>query len=1078
MNLLDNVTMVSASAGTGKTFHLTQVIADKIEDGLPAAGVMATTFTKKAAGELKERIGARLLEQSGAAADREASLAESLQRAAQQLPASLIGTVNSVCGQLLQEYAIDAGLSPALEVIGEEQLQGIFHLATDAILAEHGTDILPIARRMGTDGNGARDAQTWEETVRGIVDAARTNILDADDLLACAERSWRGLRELLDEPGQDDRQVWHRELIERRAQLDTLASTGIGPDGKAAKITTKGFIEQYPKVIQKIDQAVSVDDTPWEIWRGFIGAKDKVAAPIKAIFWDLRERIHEGLLSNPAFHSDLEQYIRRIFACAAGCLTTYDEFKRLHGLMDFVDQETLVLELARNSKAFRESFASRISFLVVDEFQDTSPLQLELFLQLSRLVKEAVWVGDPKQSIYEFRGTDPDLMQAVVERVPTRRQLSHSWRSHQAVVDLSNAVFEPVFARHGMANETVHLELPEDHKGWSGGNLEAWTRPQTNDGERLRATAAGVADFLARHDGIRPGDVAVLTRSNADVETVSAALDALGIRASRNPRKLAEAREIQLARAGMAYVSDGYDTVALTELVALHPGHHAYGKWQQHLLSAVDPAAVLEGWNMDPLLTSLDDLRTQAKTATPTEIFEAVVGVLDLPRLISSWSAPATRLRNLDAFRGAIEDYYERCLALRSPATLRGFLTFFGSEQQQSAENAGPDVVNVLTYHKAKGLEWPVVVMEALDKDLRFAAFGAAVEQDGTLDLEQPLAGRWIRFWPSPFPYSGSPLDARGKESQVALNAEERERRNMARLMYVGMTRAVETNVLTGKGNIPGLLNNLGVESLLSWSAAEKPEGSASEADPFEDSESPGALGTLNVAGGAVFSARVETLEPAEQAGAVSASATRFTDAPGQLPPAVHLPSRLTASSEGSDANNASVFLAVELGSRLAEHGADEWGAVGSAVHAYLGTEYGALDGGQQLDLAERITGRWNVGHLVAPELLITSGNRFEAYLDLEFPAWIRHREAAIGWRPENRVMEGWIDLLLEGPEGYVLVDHKTYPGSDPEGHVREKYLGQMAAYRSAVLAATGKAVLRTLIHFPALGRVYEISQV
>lgn len=1076
MNLLDNVTMVSASAGTGKTFHLTQVIAEKIEDGLPADAVMATTFTKKAAGELKERIGARLLDQSGSASSSgDLQLAESLQLAAQQLPASLIGTVNSVCGKLLQEHAIDAGLSPALEVIGEEQLHGIFHLATDTILAEHGADILPIARRMGTDGNGARDAQPWEETVRAIVDAARTNLLDAEDLAACAEQSWRGLRELLDEPGQDDRQVWHREFIERRIQLDTVARTGIGPDGKAAKITTKAFCEQYPKVIQKLDQAVNVDDTPWEIWRGFIASAP--AAPIKSIFWDLRERIHEGLLSNPAFHSDLEQYIRRIFACANECLLTYAEFKRLHGLMDFVDQETLVLQLARNSEPFRASFGRRISFLVVDEFQDTSPLQLELFLQLSSLVKEAVWVGDPKQSIYEFRGTDPDLMQAVVDRVPTRQQLSQSWRSHQAVVELSNAVFEPVFAQHGMAYDTVHLELPEDHKDWSPGSLEAWTRPQSNDGERLRATAAGVAEFLARRTEFSPGDIAVLTRSNADVEALSAALDGLGIRASRNPRKLANAREIQLARAGMAYVADGYDTVALTEIVALHPGHSANLTWQRELLSAVEPSTVPDRWRTEPLLTALDALRTQAKTATPTEIFEAVVGALGLPRLIKSWSAPATRLRNLDAFRGALEDYYERCLALRSPATLRGFLTFFGSEQQQSAENAGPDVVNVLTYHKAKGLEWPVVVMEALDKDLRFAAFGAAVEQDGTLDLEQPLAGRWIRFWPSPFPYSGSPLDARGKESQVALNAEERERRNMARLMYVGMTRAVETNVLTGKGNVPGLLNNLGVESLLSWTATEEPEVRDPGADLFEDPESPVASGTLNVAGGGVFPARVATLEPVEQTAAVPAGTAQFTDAPSQVPPAAYLPARLTASSEDSGGNDAKIFVVAELGSRLAGHGAEDWGAVGSAVHAYLGTAYGALDAGQQLGLAEQIIGRWKIGHLLSPALLVTSGTRFEEYLDAEFPAYIRHREAAIGWRPENRVMEGWIDLLLEGPEGYVLVDHKTYPGSDPEGHIREKYLGQMAAYRGAVLAATGKPVLRTLIHFPALGNVYEVRQ-
>ncbi len=103
---------------------------------------------------------------------------------------------------------------------------------------------------------------------------------------------------------------------------------------------------------------------------------------------------------------------------------------------------------------------------------------------------------------------------------------------------------------------------------------------------------------------------------------------------------------------------------------------------------------------------------------------------------------------------------------LRAPGTLRGFLTFFASDNRQSAENAGPDVVNVMTYHKAKGLEWPVVVMEALDQDVRFAAFGTAVEQDGELDLEQPLKDRWIRFWPSPFPYKASPLDAAGQTAR------------------------------------------------------------------------------------------------------------------------------------------------------------------------------------------------------------------------------------------------------------------------------------------------------------------------
>lgn len=1056
MNLLDNVTMVSASAGTGKTFTLTGKIVDQIAGGLPAGAVMATTFTKKAAGELRERIAARLLEQADQTDD--ADSAAALRLASQQLPASLIGTVNSVCGQLLQEHAIDAGLSPALEVIGEEQLASIFHLATDEVLAEHAPGILPIARRMGTDGNGARDAKTWQETVRAIVDAARTNLLAADDLAVCADRSWAGLRELLDAPATDDRAQWLPALRTAVTDLEAMARDGKTPAGKKVTTTTATFTEHVPKILNKIGTMGEVEDISWETWRGVVGSA--APAAVKELFSPITGAIKEGLLSNPAFHNDLEQYIRLLFACARECLTAYSDFKRLHGLMDFVDQETLVLDLARNNEAFRRAFPGRIRFLVVDEFQDTSPLQLELFLQLSALVKEAVWVGDPKQAIYEFRGTDPELMEAVVKRVSQREQLSHTWRSHQAVVDLSNAVFEPVFEQHGMPAETVHLNLPPARSDLARGTLEAWTRPQPNDGERLKATAAGVATLLSRRPELNPGDVAVLARSNADVESLSAALHALGIRASRNPHRLSDAREVQLARAGLAFVADGYDTVALAEIVAMHPGHSSNTTWQQELLSAADPAPVLEKWNSDPVFKALDALRAKAAAATPTETFEAVVGALGLPRLIAGWSSPATRLRNLDAVRGVIKTYYERCLALRSPATLRGFLTFFGSEEQRSADNAGSDVVNVLTYHQAKGLEWPVVVLEGLDKDLRFAAFGAAVEQDGGFDLAQPLAGRWIRFWPSPFPYGGSQLDVRGTTSEVALRAEERERRNMARLMYVGMTRAVETTVLTGKKPAPELLNNLGIPSLVTW----KPGAADTSA------------GAIHVADGPALPARVEDLAPVETELSPLDWMPRFSDAPTDPSRVVFPPARFAASSLKSDGQEASVRPVAGLGSRLAEHGSDDWGAVGSAVHAYLGTEFSVLDAAQQRDLAERIIERWQVKGTIDSSLLLAAGERFESYLDAEFPGWGRLREAAIGWRPDNQVMEGWIDLLLEGPDGFVLVDHKTYPGNDPEGHVREKYLGQMAAYRDAVLAATGKPVLRTLIHFPALGQVFEIE--
>ncbi|BCT75280.1 DNA helicase [Sinomonas cyclohexanicum] len=1073
---LTNVTMVSASAGTGKTYTLTSKIVDEIRRGTPPEKVMATTFTKKAAGELRERIAARLLE-SG----------EGL--AAQQLGASLIGTVNSVCGQLLSEYAIDAGLSPALEVIGEDQLPAMFRLATDEIRAEHAEVLTPISVRMGTHPDLAPGytVESWEDTLQRIVNLARTNQLDANAVRACADASWAGFRGFLDDPGEDHRAEWFRELHALRAELDQTVARGEHSDGSKANLGTKAFQEQYPKVLDRIAKAQDVETTPWEVWRGFLGSG--APAPLKKIFGPLRERIHAELLSNPALHADLEGYVRGLFRCAAACLDAYEAFKRDNALMDFVDQEAKVLELARHNEAFRESFRGRIDVLVVDEFQDTSPLQLALFLELGALVQRVVWVGDPKQAIYEFRGTDPELMEAVMARVPAERreQLSCTWRSRQAPVDLSNAVFERVFTQnadgHRMSEESVHLALPEskaaEYAGDPGG-VEAWSRAQGNAADRLRATAAGVRDLLERGPTVggrplRPCDIAVLTRTNAEVKAVAEALDDLGLRASLNPRALGGAREVQLTRAGMAYVADRHDTVALAELVALHPDHPSHGTWQRELLGAVvrredermpgpdgtpgevvaGPRLVHDAWRAAPLVAALDELRAQAVAATPTEVLEAVTGALGLPRLIAGWSAPERRLRNLDAFRGAVELYYERCRALREPATLRGFLAFFGSDEHDSAENAGPDVVNVLTYHKAKGLEWPVVVMESLDKETRARPFGAGVETTRALDLADPLAGRWIRLWPSPFPYGGSPLDAQAQGSDAAARFLAREQRNQARLMYVGMTRAAHTTVLTAKNGSPSMVNDLGVEGLVAF----KPGTDA-----------------VVVGREATIPARVVALEPAEAGPSDGEWEPRWVDAPGWEGAVVRKPARLKASEALSAGQDADVRDIATLGAPLASHGSEDWGAVGSAVHAYLGTEFRMLDDAGRARLAERLVERWGVGRTVQASLLTAAGERFESWLDGEFPGWARHREAAIGWRPEGQAMEGWIDLLLEGPDGFVLVDHKTYPGSDPVGHIRAHYLGQMAAYRSAIEAATGKPVLRILMHLPALGKVLEVA--
>src|SRR5699024_5791869 len=128
----------------------------------------------------------------------------------------------------------------------------------------------------------------------------------------------------------------------------------------------------------------------------------------------LATEIETGLLANPVLQSDVRELIRLVMHTAAESLESYQRYKDELGLIDFIDQEVRTLELIRSSERAREAIRSRFRLLAVDEFQDSSPVQLALFLELSRLIEVKIWVGDPKQAIYGFRDADPRLMQDII----------------------------------------------------------------------------------------------------------------------------------------------------------------------------------------------------------------------------------------------------------------------------------------------------------------------------------------------------------------------------------------------------------------------------------------------------------------------------------------------------------------------------------------------------------------------------------------------------------------------------------------------------------------------------------------
>src|SRR3972149_1247831 len=165
---------VSAGAGSGKTYRLTQILHEKLSSGQAApGGVIATTFTRKAATELRERVRTALLEKG------EFALANAVGQAR-------IGTVNSVCGGFLERFAFEAGLAPEQRVLEEAQSGALVREAIDAV-SESATvqDLVELARRLGIE--------SWEDGLKSLIDQARANDIPPGRLATFGGRNAKGL---------------------------------------------------------------------------------------------------------------------------------------------------------------------------------------------------------------------------------------------------------------------------------------------------------------------------------------------------------------------------------------------------------------------------------------------------------------------------------------------------------------------------------------------------------------------------------------------------------------------------------------------------------------------------------------------------------------------------------------------------------------------------------------------------------------------------------------------------------------------------------------------------------------------
>lgn len=798
-----NLKIISAGAGSGKTYRLTEELVNLLGKGMSASGIIATTFTKKAAAELQERVRVSLLKQG-------------YTQQADELTNALIGTVHSLGVKLLRRFAFEAGVSPEVSIIAEEDEHFMFNQSLATVLTSDRVEAMDaLASKLGLN---KRDFFDWRKEVHQITSLARANDFSIEVLDKSRERSFETYRQFLG-PVSDHNPEWFNDELTRLLS-ETIEKLENNAD------TTK-------KTAQVVD-FLKLTKRELEL-RGFLfwyqWAKISKVSPGAKSREDM-EALHDFARqhdTHPEFHRDIKDYIDLLYTISIEAINEYNTYKNKRGLIDYTDMEASVNQLLDNPLV-QEVLKEELSLLMVDEFQDTSPIQLSIFLKLARLADQSIWVGDPKQSIYGFRGAEPRLMQAIIEQsggVKPGDIQKYSWRSREDAVFASNAIFTKAFSE--MPADQVAL-IPkrtlratadsindEDESSAMGKALVHWHFKAEGEGRQPakpwmeNCIARTIRETLDLGIFIQPkgekevrravaGDVAVLCRSNAGCQVVAGALADSGLKVAIARSGLLNTAEAKLILACLKYLLNPKDSLAVAEILLLGDGIPVEDIVEDRMnwLERRQSETHYEQWASSyQQIQKLDELRPETAELSSAEILDYVLEVLDLRRMITSWSNNRQRLENVETLRKFALDYEDACNRMHSAASLGGFYLWLDdlerNQRDMQSSGTGSDSVNVLTYHKSKGLEWPIVICHNLDDKLRSDVWGLEiVPETDEVDLSDVLGNRWLRFWVNPYgdQYRKTELETRINESEAKKEKLKRSLSEEARLLYVAITRA------------------------------------------------------------------------------------------------------------------------------------------------------------------------------------------------------------------------------------------------------------------------------------------------
>ena len=815
--------LVSAAAGSGKTAVLVERVLSLLREGMQIDRMLIVTFTRAAAGEMRERIGRRL--------DEEGAQNAHLRRQSLRLPRAAICTLHVFCNRVLREHFEAAGIDPMARIGDEDKLFALKKRALDETLESAYAD--------PTEDEKILFSQFEDEQITALIGQLHAFLLSQANPWDWAEAHCH--------ESQADPQKWLPVLQDLcRAQLEgarellpemeKILNRGDGP-ARYAPAFEKDAALTHQLIAAANEGSLTGGKTAFERLSTKKAAPEEnpdAAAQYKALREEWKKRIQEARKILPdQMEQAREELAHTLPALRALCQLTrrmeekYFAFKQKKNYLDYSDLEHLCLKALSDPQVCAQ-VAGGFDALFIDEYQDVSGIQEAILNALHTGAKNMLFmVGDVKQSIYRFRLADPTLFlqkyhdYSLEESAPCRKiLLQQNFRSDANVLSAVNQVFihamreketEIAYDQAAMlrpggnqplgAPVEIHLIAAEEEEGEEGELTKGYRYEAAFVAKRIRELMRTAT--VREKEGVRPlrfRDIALLVRyASGRAPYIARALQMAGIPVySDADAQFFDLPEVVDLMNVLQVIDNPLQDIPL--LSALRCPCFSFTEEELARIRLVDRAPGVPFHRAFlSLLEKENALANKARAAwNQLEQWRFLAMNVPVDRLI--WQV--LEESGLYMRAGALEDGELRQANLRllaeraqGEAAKEGLSAFLretgrlrGSDDSKAAKSLGEneDVVRILTLHKSKGLEFPVVFLMELARPFRKGG-----ENELQLHAKYGMALRYI---------DGEKRVTREPCALQALKgvSEKEARAEEARLLYVGMTRAREKLILLG----------------------------------------------------------------------------------------------------------------------------------------------------------------------------------------------------------------------------------------------------------------------------------------